>query len=179
MTQVINFDSDKTTLSATAWSDPTHHSVLPSSTATPNQSISNFEAYQAENSKLFNFSTSVGSANPAVPLSPDIDLNSTFSILSSGEGLEIAGAITGDNFPSTEAFISDPSGQSVFLGAGFYNGNPYTSLPGDNKRPVAAMSVFITTDDSGNFSSVTHYGNNYTIDEWNNRFTSKDPHNGN
>ncbi len=26
--------------------------------------------------------------------------------------------MTGDNFPSTEAFISDPSGQNLFIGVG-------------------------------------------------------------
>ena len=85
--------------------------------------------------------------------------------------------MTGDNFPSTEAFITDPSGQSVFLGIGFYEGNPYTSLTGTNEdRAITDFSLTVRTDKDGNFTGVSIGKTNYTISEWNKLFEKADPY---
>jgi hypothetical protein len=66
-----------------------------------------------------------------VPGSPPIDVFSDFSITENKKAgtLSVSGKLTGDNFSSTEAFISDPSGKNLFIGVGFYEGSPFSSFP--------------------------------------------------
>lgn len=106
---------------------------------------------------------------------PDIDIFSALSITSKGNMLSIKGKLTGDNYPSTEAFISDPSGQSVFLGIGVKEGNPYTSLKGKNSRPITSFSLSIITDADGNFTGVNAKGKEYSIADWNKIYKDKNP----
>lgn len=75
--------------------------------------------------------------------------------------LYVAGILRGDNFPSTESFIRDTSGQAVFLGIGFYDaqgGNketgPFFALIGDAKRNITSFGLIIELDSKGNFVSV-------------------------
>ncbi|MDO6389568.1 hypothetical protein Q4E40_05485 [Pontibacter sp. BT731] len=93
--------------------------------------------------------------------------------------LSISGKITGDNFPSTEAFISDPSGQNVFLGIGFYEGDPFSSLDGENKRDITSFNLTLTTDKYGNFTGVRVGDRTYKVNEWNKLFEKEDPHKNN
>ena len=84
-----------------------------------------------------------------------------------------------DNFPSTEAFITDPNGNNVFIGIGQIakdvdkNTGPFTELSGENKRDITSFSFGITTDSCGNFINVQYNGKDYSISDWNKRFTSQ------
>lgn len=86
--------------------------------------------------------------------------------ITSGDGfLSISGVITGDNFPSTESFITDPKGNSVFLVVGFYKGSPFTSLRGDNNRDISIFDLKVSTDKNGNFTGVNFAGKDYNLDK--------------
>jgi hypothetical protein len=96
--------------------------------------------------------------------------------------LTLSGMLTGDNFPSTEAFISDPSGQNLFIGVGQIgadvgrNTGPFTDLPGENKdNPITSFNFTVTTDKKGNFTGVKVGDKSYTLDEWNKQFLNTDP----
>lgn len=109
------------------------------------------------------------------PTTPDIDtkVSATFSNITN-TGFDIIGAITGDKFPANETFIVDESGNSLFLGISGADGNPYTSLFGDNDREMSSFNFRINMKD-GNFTSVTLGNNTYAIDEWNKLFTQQNP----
>jgi hypothetical protein len=120
----------------------------------------------------------------------DIDVFARLVLIEdkSARQLIVFGILSGDNFPSTEAFITDKSGTSVFLGIGFYDTlgaptalAPQNALPGVNKRPITSFGVIFNLDDSGNFVSVTggHFGRTYSISEWNRRFEACDAHDRN
>ena len=89
--------------------------------------------------------------------------------------LSISGSLKGDNFPATEAFITDPSGQSVFIGVGFFDGSPYTHLFGEQKNDITSFGFEIITDSDGNFTGVRYNGKDYSISEWNKLFERQDP----
>ncbi len=178
--QVINFDTDKTTMTTTAWSSETSHRFLPGSMReTPSVNfIDKAKLRESGNSKTYDFGTHVKGANPMVPGAPNIDVFSDFSITENKKAgtLSISGSLTGDNFPSTEAFISDPSGQNLFIGVGFYQGSPFSSLDGENKRDITNFNFTVTTDKKGNFTGVKAGDTNYSIKDWNKMFLSADPH---
>ena len=90
--------------------------------------------------------------------------------------LNVSGDLKGDNFPSTEAFITDPNGNNVFIGVGFYEGSPFSSLDGENKRDITSFSFGIQTDKKGNFTGVQYNGTDYSIGDWNKLFEQVDPH---
>jgi len=126
----------------------------------------------------------VASANPLTPenATPDIDVFSNFSISATNERLNISGKLNGDNFPSTEAFISDPSGQNVFLDIGQIskgvsrNNGPFTELPNANSsRQIANFNLSISIDKKGNFTGVTSENQKYSIKAWNERFLNASP----
>ena len=55
-------------------------------------------------------------ANPKTPPgTPDVDVFSDFSITSKAGSLSISGKLIGDNFPSTEAVVTDPNGKVLLL----------------------------------------------------------------
>lgn len=175
--QRINFDTDKTQLKTNVWSSPTSHRFLPGSlTETPSVSIGGFSIADNGGSRTFNFDTHSKGANPMAPGSPNIDVFSNFSITESDGLLNISGNLKGDNFPSAEAFITDPNGNNIFIGIGFYEGSPFSSLGGENKRDITSFNFGITTDKSGNFTGVQYNGTDYSIGDWNKLFEQADPH---
>lgn len=181
VTQKIYFDTDKS-LKATrseAWSSKSHHPLFGEGRATPTQNLK-VKGESRGDINSFNIKADVAAGNPLTPSgTPDINVFSSISINENKkEGtLSISVKLTGDNFPSTEAFITDPSGQSVFLGIGFYEGNPYTSLPGTNEdRAITDFSLTVRTDKDGNFTGVSVGKTNYTINEWNKLFEKSDPY---
>ena len=179
VTQKLNFDTDKSSITAEAWSSKSHALWGTfESRATPSQEITSFTTSTDEGGKHFGIGAHVASANPLTPPgTPDVDIFSSLSITSKDNTLSITGKLTGDNYPSTEAFISDPSGQSAFLGIGFKDGSPYSSLEGANKdRPITNFSLSLTTDDKGNFTGVNANGKTYSIADWNKQFQQQDPH---
>jgi hypothetical protein len=178
--QKINFDTDKTTMTTSAWSSPTSHRLLPGSmTETPSVKFKgDFILKQNGDVKTFGFGTHVAGANPMVPGSPNIDVFSNFSITENKKAgtLDISGKLTGDNFPSTEAFVTDPSGQNVFIGVGYYEGSPFSSLDGENKRDISSFNFSISTDKKGNFTGVKMGDKSYSLGDWNKMFQQADPH---
>ncbi len=115
----------------------------------------------------------------------DIDINTDlFVTVSDGENgdqiLTIAGNITGDNFPSAEAFVRDSQGKnSVFLGASAAgygpNKGPFIKLAGNNKRQMMSVNVQIVTDKDGNFKGVMRGDKMISIEEWNKSYQKKNP----
>jgi len=178
--QKINFDTDKSRISAKTWSSPTSHRLLPGSrTETPSIKFTDkFKVKTNGDSKTFIFGTHSKGANPMVPGSPNIDVFSNFSITENKKSgiLDVSGTLLGDNFPSTEAFITDPIGQNIFLGIGFYEGSPFSSLNGENKRSITEFNFSITIDDKGNFTGVKKGDKTYSIQEWNKTFENSDPY---
>jgi RHS repeat-associated protein len=177
--QKLNFDTDKNYLTGSSWSSPTWHTAMPSyqKTATTNFDISAFSAESADDSRKFNISTHNAGANPLISGSPPIDVFSSISITEKNGLLSISTKLTGDNFPSTEAFITDPSGKSAFIGIGFYKGGPFSSLSGENKdRAIGTMNMSISTDKKGNFTGVSYGSKNYSLGDWNKLFENADPY---
>jgi len=88
------------------WSDPTHHSILPTATGQPKLTMSSYSYDEKKDSISIN--AHAYGANPSVPGSPDIDtyLSAT---LTRNEGLNqvtISGSLKGDKFPNAEVFIT-------------------------------------------------------------------------
>jgi|GEM_PF-3375561 len=78
-----------------------------------------------------------------------------------------AGEVKGDIFPSTEAFITDQSGNTnLFLGASLEKGG-LLNLCGDNKNSLFKINMTVNIDDNGNFTGVTQGNITYTVKEWN------------
>ena len=184
----INFDTDKAGFTAIAWSSKTFMTSDPSGAKRAIPSLlftKNLAIGHRGDSKTFNFGTSAASANPKTPPgTPDINVFSDFSITENKKAgtLSITGKLTGDNFPSTEAFISDPNGQSLFIGVGQIgadvgrNTGPFTELPGENRdNPIASFSLTITTNKEGNFTGVKAGNKTYTIEDWNKLFQNTQP----
>jgi len=175
--QTINFDTDKTQIKTNVWSSSSSHRFLPGSlTGSPTVSFDNFNIANNGDSKTFNFGTHYKGSNPFIPGSSNIDVFSNFSITESDGLLNISGDLKGDNFPSTEAFITDPSKQNVFIEIGFYEGSPFSSLDGENTRDITSFRFNITTDKKGNFTGVQYNGADHNISDWNKLFESANPH---
>lgn len=187
--QRILFDTDKSSISAYGWSSPSYRAGSPGDAerATPEISFTKgLKITNAGDVKSFEFGTHSAAANPKIPsgLTPNIDVFSDFSITENKKAgiLSVSGKLTGDNFPSTEAFISDPSGQNLFIGVGQIGANvgintgPFTELPGENKdKPVTSFNFTITTDKKGNFTGVQSGGTTYSLTDWNKQFLNTKP----
>lgn len=68
---------------------------------------------------------------------------------------------------------------TVFIGIGFFEGSPFSSLGGENKRPISDFNFTITTDKKGNFPGVRLGETTYSIQDWNKLFEKADPHKNN
>ncbi|MDY3525982.1 RHS repeat domain-containing protein [Riemerella anatipestifer] len=188
MTNWIAFDTDKTNITTGGYSSPTYHTKFPNykKTARP---IAKFRdglsITKRGDFKTFKFGTHAKAANPLTPPgTPDIDIFSDFTITENKKAgtLSIRGNLKGDNFPSTEAFITDPSGQAVFIGVGQIDAGvdkdngPFTELPGEGStKHITSFNFTITTDNKGNFTGVQQGKLKYSIEQWNKQFTSKPP----
>jgi hypothetical protein len=125
------------------------------------------------------FNSSFAANNPLVSGSPDIDVKANFTVLENTEkGILIINMnASGDDFPNTEAFLTDASGQSVFMGVDVREaGNdaaPFI-LAGGATTPIMNNIFSITLDKKGNFKNVYSGGEKYSLDDWNKKFTSID-----
>jgi RHS repeat-associated protein len=187
--QRILFDTDKSNISAYGWASKTYKEDYPGNTKTAHPFLDfskPLSIKQDGDSKTFEFGTHASARNPMSPapqgITPAIDVFSDFSITENKKGgtLNISGKLTGDNYPSTEAFISDPSGNNVFIGVGQINKKvgvntgPFTELWGEGKdTPITSFNFSVTTDKKGNFTGVQVGDRKYTLDEWNKQFSSK------
>ena len=84
----------------------------------------------------------------------------------------------GDDFPNTEMFVADPSGQTVFIGidvrAAGNDKNP-TILIGGATENIANPSVSIKIDSKGNFVGIVQGDKTYSVNDWNERFKNANP----
>jgi RHS repeat-associated protein len=133
----------------------------------PKASITNQNT--SEGTVSFDFSHS--GKDPITPefVTPALDVHASLSFtenLKNGT-LTINGSITGDKFPSTEAFITDQSGKTqLFLGAKKEDGG-VSDLFGDNKKDLFSVNMVVTFDAKGNFTGVKQGDKTYTVEEWN------------
>ncbi len=189
--QRILFDTDKSHINAYGWSSPTYKENNPGNTKTASPEISftkGLSITNDEDNKIFGFGTHSAARNPQSPapqsMTPNIDVFSDFLITENKKKgtLSISGKLTGDNYPSTEAFISDPKGQNVFIGVGQIgsdvgqNTGPFTELTGEHKdKLVTSFNFTINTDSNGNFINVRSGGKIYSLTVWNNQFLNTSP----
>ena len=122
--------------------------------------------------------------NALVPGSPDIDAKGSIGIArkdlkQNGSIVGIAGEITGDKFPANETFITDQNGVGVMLGVSGADGNPFTSLAGNNNRKMSSFVLAIHFDKKGNITGVSDSKRQYSVKEWNKQFTNLKPQDGN
>lgn len=159
-------------------SDPTHHPILGEATAPSRNALENLNI--GENSfgnKQVSFTSNMEGANPLVSGAPDIDINAHFSISSNQETgvLSISAYASGDKFPSAESFISDSSGNSVFIGVSNYQGSPFSSLGGEGTKEMFNSSLQIKFDSNGTFQNVIFNNKEYSIGDYNKMFETKTP----
>ena len=126
--------------------------------------------------KIASFGVSYTAKDPVTPslVTPMLDVHSTFDITENLEkGYLIVHAVfKGDVFPSTEAFISDQSGNKLFLGARKEIGD-VRDLYGDNNKDLFEVVMVIKFDKKGNFTGVIQRGKLFNLTEWNRRVESQ------
>jgi hypothetical protein len=133
-------------------------------------SITNLKTTKSKDgSNTTSFNSKMAGHNPLVPGSPDIDVHTNFKLTENDKAgtLQVNATQTGDAFPSAETMIGDTKGNQLFIGVSAANGNPYTSLPGDNDRPMMQANFTITIDNKGVFTGVQQGDKKYTTGEWN------------
>ncbi len=166
----INYDKKNGT-----WSNETKDFKGNKETATPTGQVSEMN----KSGNIGTFNSSFAANNPLVSGSPDIDVKANFTVLENTEkGILIINMnASGDDFPNTEAFLTDASGQSVFMGVDVREaGNdaaPFI-LAGGATTPIMNNIFSITLDKKGNFKNVYSGGEKYSLDDWNKKFTSID-----
>ncbi len=133
----------------------------------PNAEIEN--KLYGDGSLTFDFSHS--GKDPLTPgfVTPALDVHAFLEVSEDLEKgtLSISGNFRGDIFPSTEAFVVDQSGENkVFFGAKKEDGGIH-SLLGDNNSPLFRVDIKIKFDEKGNFTGVSRYGIDYSVDDWN------------
>jgi RHS repeat-associated protein len=127
--------------------------------------------------------------NCAVPGSCSIDvyadINMTFTYAGItgnsdvGGYLYLQGIVTGDRFPSNEFFITDSKDKKLILGVSGIDSDeafsaPYTELCNNvcTEEEMSKWNFTVEVDKEYNFSKVWFGNKSYTIDDWNNKFTS-------
>lgn len=143
-------------------SSPSSHPLLGTGTASNDKgSITNFSTKaNKDGSNTMSFTSTMAGSNPlttklGIP-TPDIDVKTNFTLTENTKAgtLNVSAVQTGDAFPAAETLIGDTKGNQLFIGVSPANGNPYTSLPGDNDRPMMSTNFTVTMDKEGVFTGV-------------------------
>ena len=123
--------------------------------------------------------------NAAAPFGAgaDIDVNVKINFWKTGNVNEIGvnGNVVGDKFPSNENYLTDKSGNKLFLGVSGINSEnkdnaPYTELPGDNKRQMQSFYFTILFNNDETFKGVRlPSGTEYNLSDWTKIFTTLNP----
>ncbi len=71
--------------------------------------------------------------------------------------------------------MTDKDGTRIFLGVSGADGSPLTSLPGNNSRTMSTFTMNVNFNSNGNATGVNYNGTNYSIENWNRRFTNLNP----
>ena len=160
------------------WSNASFDDRGNTATATPRGHMSKMD----KTGDKASFYTSYSANNPLVFGSPDIDVYAKFNVQEDKKNhlLNINMQAKGDDFPNTEAFITDASGQSVFLGVDVRRQGKDNSpmlLFGGYEEDIMDVNISVGFDDNGNFTNVNSGGKTYTLSDWNAKFqnTSAQP----
>lgn len=158
------------------FSNESHHPYYKPKTDTPDGYVGSIQS--SENS--ISFITGYDGTNPiAIGPTPDIDIDAKLSLVQDGDILNVTGQVMGDNFPNTEAFILDPSGQRLFLGVDVRasgNDESPTILFGPATENIMNISIQIKTNpENGNFMGVIQNGKLINLNDWNKTFTNQNP----
>jgi hypothetical protein len=113
--------------------------------------------------------------------SADIDIKSNINVFEAntkaGRVVTLSGKISGDGFPSAEAFVSDKKGNKVFLGAFATSSGPsrgpFLTLLGEGSTPMINVNLSIVVK-NGVFQGVLLGRKVVSIDEWNRQFQEKE-----
>ena len=130
-------------------SDPSHHPILGTATATPTGNISPVDMLTSTEGSVFNFSSEYAGSNPLVMGSPDIDVNVSFSVIENRDNgtLTISFTGMGDGFPNTELFVEDANGNSIMLDTSQLTGTPFKLIGGaDTKIFSGSLTIQINSD---------------------------------
>jgi len=162
----LSYNSENTS------SSRSHHPIFGSDVADPK----GYASPPSSEGNTLSFETGYAGKNPLVP-SPEINVEAGLSITEDLDAgfLTISGSVDGDDFPNTEAFITDPSGQSVFIGGDVRGGNNPLELRGGADKRIMDVGFQIKIDSKGNFQNVIYKGQEYNIVDYNNMFIDKNP----
>jgi len=171
--QTFTVDPAKGTLTGErTWSDESHHFILGTKTATPDGEVNaTFGCSPTKNSATID--AEMTGALPLLDGSPDIDVKSTISIVEDTKAgtLTVNATMKGDGFPAAEMFIGDTKGQQLMIIASPAQGNPFTSLPGDNNRYMGSANFTVAINEKGEFMGVVvgtgKDAKTYSIADWN------------
>ena len=180
-------DTDKSKVAAVVFNNASHDTSGNVGQRPGTGGVTDIEFSQQKNRTETRFKADYHGPNGLTPQgTPDIDVFASFYIVEdrAASQLFVGGIARGDNFPSSEAFITDSAGNSVFLGIGFYdargvgkNFGPFVALPGrDNNRDMYAFGFTIQIDSKGNFTGVWNGNKFVSVADWNKQFTSCDAH---
>lgn len=181
--QTFTVDPAKGTLTGgQPWSDQSQHVIFGRETETPSGSAeATYGCGPTTNSATI--SAEMSGENPLVKpsfLSPDIDVKSSINIVEDLKAgtLTVSANMKGDAFPAAEMFIGDTKGQQLMIIASPAQGNPFTSLPGDNNRPMGSANFTITINEKGEFTGVvTGTGKDaktYSVTDWNKKLQANE-----
>jgi RHS repeat-associated protein len=176
--QTVTVDPEKGTISynkENTFSSPSHHPYFGEATETPK----GYATKTSSGDGAVSFETGYAGTNPlAYGPTPDIDIKSFFNVIQTKDMLTISVNAYGDNFPNTEMFVADPSGQTVFIGvdvrASGQDANP-TILIGGATENIINTTLSIKIDKKGNFVGIVQGNKTYTVNDWNERFKNKNP----
>lgn len=156
-------------------SDPSHHDAYPGFmndvAAQPTGGVTAYSSVQNPyGNETEIFRTHFEGHNRLIPISIDINVNARFTVsedLPNGK-LYVTARFDGDNFPNTEAFITDKSGRSVFIATETLHGNELINLIGHNHNTIMRARLIINIDQGGGFTGVTGPDQQiYSVDAWN------------
>lgn len=157
------------------YSNSSHHPTWGNKTDIPDGYIGNIKS----GNNSVSFLTGYEGTNPlGVGPTPDIDVDAKFSLSQKGDILNISGKVNGDDFPNTEATITDPSGQKLFIGTDVRaagQDNMPTILFGPATENIMNIDMNIKTDAKGNFMGVMQGDKMISRDDWNKSFLNQNP----
>ncbi|WP_372472510.1 RHS repeat-associated core domain-containing protein [Capnocytophaga sp. ARDL2] len=158
------------------YSDPSHHPTQGVATDVPNGYIGRVRS----GNNSVSFETGYEGKNPLAsgPISY-IDVDAIISLSQNGDILNINAQVAGDNFPNTEAFITDPSGQKLFIGtdvrAAGQDDMP-TILFEPATEHIMNVNMNVKTDPkTGNFISVQKGDDWISVQDYNKQYLNKNP----
>jgi RHS repeat-associated protein len=177
MQQSFILDTDgKSCSNFKTWCDPSRHPTWGEKTEDPRGSVSTVGVEKdLLGNEVLCFTATMAGKNPLLPFTPDIDVTTDFTITENKKDglLTVDARMKGDRFPAAEVMIGDTKGQQVLIGVSPACGNPYTSLPGNNARPMMSSSMTIRMNSNGEFVNISHGGKTYSIQAWNKQMQSK------